>query len=372
MKAARQCIWFRRPFRCLLMTKADIGEAFQHGSPSRYDGASNSGTRMKRRDFIAGLGGAMAMAAPRSSQAQQAAQTIGYISSRSAQADAHLVAAFRSGLNEIGYVDGRNVTIEFRWAEGDYARHEALAAELVRQKVALIVATSAPTASAAKKVPRGAIPLVFTTGEDPVKDGLVDSFNRPGGNATGIYVFTVGLGPKRLEILRELVPGTSVIGFLTNPNVPSTEVQLKDIHSAARGLGQSIEIFSASSESELIAAFENMNRAKIGALLLAADPFFQVWRTRLIELALRNRIPALYEWADFVAAGGLASYSTSRAEAYRLAGTYAGRILKGEPPSELPVVQSSKFELALNVKTAKALGLAIPPALLARADELIE
>jgi putative ABC transport system substrate-binding protein len=328
---------------------------------------------MKRRDFVAGLGGAATViAASRLSQAQQALQTIGYISSRSAQADAHLVAAFRAGLKETGYIDGQNVTIEFRWAEGDYARHEALAADLVRQKVALIVATSAPTATAAKKVPRGAIPLVFTTGEDPVKDGLVESFNRPGGDATGIYVFTVGLGPKRLEILRELVPGASVIGFLANPNVPSTEFQLKDIQNAARGMGQRLETFSASSESELVAAFNNMTRLKIGALLLGADPLFQVSRTKLIELALRHRIPALYEWADFVAVGGLASYSTSRTEAYRLAGTYAGRILKGEPPSELPVVQSSKFELALNIKTAKTLGLTIPPALLARVDEVIE
>jgi putative ABC transport system substrate-binding protein len=236
----------------------------------------------------------------------------------------------------------------------------------------VIVATSAPTATAAKKVPRGAIPLVFTSGEDPVKEGLVDSFNRPGGDTTGIYVFTVGLGPKRLEILRELVPGAPVIGFLANPNLPTTEFQLKDIQNAARGVGQQIEIFSAGSESELVAAFDNMIRSKIGALLMGADPLFQVWRSQLIELASRHRIPTLYEWTDFVAAGGLASYSTNRAEAYRLAGTYAGRILRGERPSELPVVQSSKFELALNLKTAKALGLTIPPALLARADEVIE
>jgi ABC-type uncharacterized transport system substrate-binding protein len=326
-----------------------------------------------RREFIALIGGAAA-AWPLTARAQtqQAVRTIGYISSRSAQADAHLLAAFRSGLKETGYVDGQNITIEFRWAEGDYARHEALAADLVRQKVAVIFAASAPTATAAKKVPRGAIPLVFTSGEDPVKEGLVDSFNRPGADTTGIYVFTVGLGPKRFEILRELVPGAPVIGFLANPNVPSTEFQLKDIQDAARGVGQQIEIFFAGSESELVAAFDNMTRSKIGALLMGADPFFQVWRTQLIELASRYRIPTLYEWTDFVAAGGLASYSTNRAEAYRLAGTYAGRILRGEHPSELPVVQSSKFELALNLKTAKALGLMIPPALLARADEVIE
>jgi putative ABC transport system substrate-binding protein len=299
-------------------------------------------------------------------------QTIGYVSSRSAQADTHLVAAFRAGLREIGYLDGQNVRIEFRWADGDYTRHEGLVADLVRQQVNVIVATSAPTAVAAKKVPRGAIPLVFTSGDDPVQTGLVSSLNRPGGDTTGIYVFSVGLGPKRLEILRELVPRAAVIAFLMNPNVGSTEFQLKDIQDAARAIGQQIEIFAANSENELNAAFDKMARAKVDALLVGADPFFQVWRSQLIDLARQHRIPTVYEWTDFVASGGLASYSTSRSEAYRLAGTYAGRILKGEQPSDLPVVQTSKFELALNLKTAKALGLTIPQALLARADEVIE
>ena len=326
---------------------------------------------MRRRDLLTSIA-AVAVTAPHLSRAQQSFQTIGYVSSRSAQADAHLVAAFRSGLREIGYLEGQNVGIEFRWADGDYTRHEGLVADLVRQKVDVIVATSAPTAVAAKKVPRGAIPLVFTSGEDPVKDGLVSSLNRPGGDTTGIYVFTVGLGPKRLEILRELVPSAAIIAFLVNPKVASTEFQLKDVQDAARAISQQIEIFAANSESELNAAFDKMARSKVNALLVAADPSFQVWRSQLIDLALRHRIPTLYEWADFVASGGLASYSTSRSEAYRLAGTYAGRILKGEQPSDLPVVQSSKFELALNLKTAKALGLTVPPALLARADEVIE
>src|SRR5262249_9884029 len=185
------------------------------------------------------------------------------------------------------------------------------------KKVGVIFAAQAPTATVAKKVPRGAIPLVFTSGDDPVKEGLVDSFNRPGGDATGIYVFSVGLGPKRLEILRELVPGVPVIGFLENPNTPSSEFQLKDIQNAARGVGQQIGIFCAGSESELVATFDNITRSKIGALLIGADPFSQVWRPQLIELASRHRIPTLYEWTDFVVAGGLASYSTSRAEAYR-------------------------------------------------------
>jgi putative ABC transport system substrate-binding protein len=327
---------------------------------------------MKRREFITLLGGAAA-AWPLAARAQQPAMpVIGYVSSRSAQADAHLVAAFRSGLREIGYLEGQNVGIEFRWADGDYTRHEGLVAGLVRQKVDVIVATSAPTAVAAKKVPRGAIPLVFTSGEDPVKEGLVSSFNRPGGDTTGIYVFTVGLGPKRLEILRELVPSAAIIAFLVNPKVASTEFQLKDVQDAARAIGQQIEIFAANSESELNVAFDKMARSKVGALLVGADPFFQVWRSQLIDLALRHRIPTVYEWADFVASGGLASYSTSRSEAYRLAGTYAGRVLKGEQPSDLPVVQSSKFELVINLKTAKAIGLTVPPTLLARADEVIE
>jgi len=326
---------------------------------------------VRRRDLLTSIA-AVAVTVPHLSHAQQSFQTIGYVSSRSAQADAHLVAAFRSGLREIGYLEGQNVGIEFRWADGDYTRHEGLVADLVRQKVDVIVATSAPTAVAAKKVPRGAIPLVFTSGEDPVKEGLVSSLNRPGGDTTGIYVFTVGLGPKRLEILRELVPSAAIIAFLVNPKVASTEFQLKDVQDAARAIGQQIEIFAANSESELKVAFDKMARSKVGALLVGADPFFQVWRSQLIDLALQHRIPTVYEWADFVASGGLASYSTSRSEAYRLAGTYAGRILKGEQPSDLPVVQSSKFELALNLKTAKALGLTIPPSLLARADEVIE
>jgi putative tryptophan/tyrosine transport system substrate-binding protein len=326
---------------------------------------------MRRRNLLFSFL-SIAVAASRPSLAQQSSQSIGYVSSRSALADSHLVRAFRLGLQETGYVEGQNIAIEFRWAEGDYTRHEGLVTDLIRNKVDLIVATSAPTAVAAKKVDRGAIPLVFTSGEDPVKEGLVASFNRPGGDTTGIYVFTVGLGPKRLEILRELVPDAAIIGFLVNPRVASTEFQIKDVQDAARAMGQPIEIFAANSESELHAAFDKMARSKIGALLVGADPFFQVWRTELIELALRHRIPTVYEWADFVASGGLASYSTSRSEAYRLAGTYAGRILKGEQPSDLPVVQSSKFELAFNLKTARALGLTVPPMLLARADEVIE
>jgi putative ABC transport system substrate-binding protein len=254
---------------------------------------------MRRREFISLLGGA-AVAWPLAARAQQPTQTVGYISSRSRQADAHLVAAFRRGLSEIGHVEGQNVAIEFRWAEGDYGRHEALTADLVRRQVDVIVATSAPTAMAAKKVSRGAIPLVFTTGQDPVKDGLVAGFDRPGGDATGIYVFTVELGPKRLEILRELVPGVAVIGFLMNANVASADFQLKDIQAAAHALGQRIQIFTASTESELNVAFDTMARSRVGALLLGADPFFQVWRPQLIDLALRHRILTMYEWAEFV------------------------------------------------------------------------
>jgi len=221
-------------------------------------------------------------------------------------------------------------------------------------------------------VPRRGIPLVFTTGQDPVKDGLVAGFDRPGGDATGIYVFTVELGPKRLEILRELVPGAAVIGFLMNANVASAEFQLKEIQSAAHAIGQQLQIFTARSESEINVAFETMARSRVGALLVGADPSFQVWRPQLIDLALRHRIPTMYEWAEFVTHGGLASYSTNRAEAYRLAGNYAGRILKGEMPAELPVMLSTKFELVLNLKAAETLGLVVPDKLLALADEVIE
>ena len=325
---------------------------------------------MRRREFILLWGGFAT--APFAVQSQQRVPTVGYINSRSLQADAPLVSAFRRGLRETGYVEGKNVAIEFRWVEGDYARHEAMTADLVRRQVDVIVATSAPTAIAAKKVPRGAIPLVFTSGQDPVKDGLVAGIDRPGGDTTGIYVFTVDLGPKRLQILRELVPGAALVGLLLNPNVASAEFQRKEIQAAASVMGQRIEIFNASSEREINLAFDIMARSRIGALLVGADPFFQVRRPQLIDLAQRYRIPAMYEWAEFVTSGGLASYSTNRAEAYRLAGKYAGRILKGEKPADLPVLLSTKFELVINLKTAKALNLSIPQSILLRADEVIE
>jgi putative ABC transport system substrate-binding protein len=326
---------------------------------------------MRRREFITLLGGAAGW--PMAAHAQQpTVRTIGYISSRAADVENEFLTAFRQGLSETGHVEGRNLVIEYRWAEGRYDRLSALAADLVRRQVSVIATTGGPQPARAALTATSTIPIVFTSGSDPVKDGLVKSLNRPGGNATGSHVFTTSLGPKRLELLRELVPKAGTIGFLVNPSSQIAEVQVKEVVEAARTFGQQAHVLSASTAEEIEQAFVGLVQRGAGALLMSADLFFQVQREQLVVLAARHSLPVMYEWPEFVRAGGLISYSTFRTDAFLQSGIYVGRILNGAKPGDLPVVQSTRFELTINLKTAKALGLGVPDKLLALADEVIE
>jgi putative ABC transport system substrate-binding protein len=327
--------------------------------------------RLTRREFITLFAGAAAW--PLAARAQQPAMpVIGFLGSASAAPIAHFVAAFHQGLGESGYIEGRNVAIEYRWADNQYERLPALTAELVRRQVAVIIASGGPVAAMAAKAATSTIPIVFTASSDPVKLGLVASLNRPGGNVTGSGMFTAELEPKRLELLRELVPSARVIGALVNPGRPHAEAQSRDIQAAGRTLGLQVIILRASSERDIDTAFAGLAGQGIGALLIGADPFFQTRREQLVALAVRLAVPAVYMNREFAAAGGLASYGTNIAEGYRQAGIYAGRILKGEKPADLPVVQPTKLELVINLKTAKALRLDVPLILQQRADEVIE
>jgi putative ABC transport system substrate-binding protein len=328
---------------------------------------------MRRRDLLTGLAAAAVAAQPVAARAQRPAMpVIGFLHSGSPGPFAHLVAAFRDGLREAGYVEGQNVAIEYRWAEGQYDLLPTLAADLVRRQVAVIVSGGGmPAALAAKSVTR-TIPIVFNGGGDPVKQGLVASLNRPGGNVTGVNVFTAALGAKRLGLLRDLVPNTTLVAVLLNTNNPNTSSQLTELQEAARALGQPIHISKATTERDVDAAFASFTEIRPDAMLVAADPFLYSRRNQIVRLAARQGLPALYEQREFVLAGGLVSYGTNLAYGYRQVGIYAGRILNGENPAELPVVQSTKFELVINLRTAKALGLNVPSLLLAQADEVIE
>ena len=316
-------------------------------------------------------GGLLAMPLAALAQATKT-PVIGFLNGFSLAEWAHAVAAFHKGLNETGYVEGRNVAIEYRWAEGQFDRLPTLAAELVRRQVTVLVTTGGSATARAAKAATSTIPIVFGVGIDPIKLGVVASLSRPGGNASGVYFLTNELEGKRLGLLRELVPKAAVIAVLLNPSGPTVGVQSKDLREAAGAVGQQIRILHASSERELDTAFATVDELRAAALLVGASPVFNAHRDRIVALAARRAIPVIYEQREFAVAGGLMSYGTSLTDATRQVGVYAGRVLKGEKPADLPVVQSTKFEFVINLKTAKALRLTIPQSLLLRADEVIE
>ena len=325
---------------------------------------------MRRRQFISLLGGAVAW--PLAARAQQPAMpVVGFLSIASPAPFAHLVAGLRRGLQDAGFVEGRNVAVDYRWAEGRYDRLPELAADLVHRQVAVIVTSGGDNPSLAAKAATTTIPIVFNVGSDPVKVGLVASLARPGGNATGVNIFTSELAEKRFGLLNDAIPAAASFAVLA-PNFPLAMADVREVEAAGRRVGKDVAIFHASSEGEIDSAFARMAQSRPGALLLAGDMFFNGRREQIVALAARHAIPAIYEWREFAEAGGLMSYGTNLAEAYRLQGVYAGRILKGEKTTDLPVVQLSKFDLVINLKTAKALGLSLPPGVLAIADEVIE
>jgi ABC-type uncharacterized transport system substrate-binding protein len=328
--------------------------------------------QLNRRELMTLVGG-VAVAWPLAARAQKSAMpVIGFLNSGSADAFAHLAAAFRQGLQEAGYVEGQNVVIEYRWAEGRYDLLPLLAADLVKRQANVIAATGGEQSVVAAKAATTRTPIVFTAGGDPVRQGLVSSLNRPGGNLTGVYFQTGAIESKRLGLLRDLVPNTAIIGVLLNPNSPAAEPELRDISDAARAVGQKIVILEANNEQGIDATFATLTKRHIGALLVASDPLFSNRRDQIVALAARYLVPTTYYSREFTAAGGLMSYGANLADAFRQAGIYTARVLNGEKAADLPVMQPTKFELVINLQTARSLGLTIPDKLLALADEVIE
>jgi putative tryptophan/tyrosine transport system substrate-binding protein len=325
-----------------------------------------------RRELIAALGGAAA-AWPLAARAQQPAMpVIAFMSARSPEDSTHLVEEFRRGLGEGGFVEGRNVAMEFRWARGDYSRLPALAADLVSRQVAVIAAAGGEPSGLAAKAATATIPIVFGIGGDPVALGLVESFSRPGGNATGVTLLTNLMEPKRLGLLRELVPGVPLVGVLLNPKFAPAARQLQQVEEAASSINQRILVAKASTDEELETAFATLTSERVGALLVTADPYFDTRREQIVGFAARQRLPAIYQFREYAVAGGLLSYGVSITDAYRNYGVYAARILKGAKPADLPVLQPTKFETVINLRTANALGVKISDNLLSLADEVIE
>jgi putative tryptophan/tyrosine transport system substrate-binding protein len=325
---------------------------------------------MKRREFITLLGGASTW--PLAARAQQPMPVIGFLSARSPEDSSDPLAGFRRGLKEGGFVEGQNVVIEFRWANGEYSRLPQMAAELVRRHVNVIAAVGGELSGVAAKRATNIIPIAFATGSDPIKGGLVESFNRPGGNATGVTTLTNFMEAKRLGLLRELAPKAEVIGVLVNPNFPVSVIQLRDIEAAAPALGRRLVVAKASTDAELEDAFGRLIRERAEALLVGADPYFDVRRDRIVAFAAEHRLPAIYQFRDFAAVGGVLSYGVDFRETYRQVGLYTAKLLKGANPAEVPVQQIDKFELVINMKTAKAQGILISDNLLSLADEVIE
>jgi putative ABC transport system substrate-binding protein len=331
---------------------------------------------MRRREFIPLFGSAVIAPAilwPFTTRAQQSAvPVVGFLNSGSPELFTARVAAFRQGLNDAGFVEGRNVAIEYRWAQGQYDRLPALASDLVHRQVAVIAATGGIPSALAAKAATSTIPIVFVAGADPIKFGVVTSLSRPDGNLTGLTAFTSELVPKRLELLHEVVQKAATIALLVNPTNAVTEVVQRDVQEAARSLGLQLNVVHASAEPDLAKVFTTLDRLRAGALVIGTDTFFDGQSERLAALSVQHSMPTIYQTREFAAAGGLMSYGGSLTDAYRKAGVYIGRVLKGEKPADLPVMQATKVDLIINLKTAKALGIAIPASLLATADEVIE
>jgi putative ABC transport system substrate-binding protein len=325
---------------------------------------------MRRREFITLLGGAVA-AWPLAARAQQPPPVVGFMSARSPETSVDLLAAFRRGLAESGFVEGQNVAIEFRWSRGEYNSVAALAADLASRRVAVIAVAGSPVASAAKAA-TSTIPIVFAVAVDPVGAGLVASLNRPGGNLTGMTTLGVEVGPKRLELLRELIPTATIVAALINPTNSNAETQSRDLETAARALGLQIHVQHASTDRDIDAAFATLGQSRPGGLVIGTDLFLSSRIEQMAALGLRYSVPTIFQYRQFVSSGGLMSYGTSPADSYHQMGVYTGRILKGEKPANLPVQQTTKIELLINMKTARALGLTVPLSLLARANEVIE
>jgi len=327
---------------------------------------------MQRRQLITLLGG-LAAAWPLATRAQQSAlPVVGFLSSRSPGESTYVVAAFRRGMREAGFIEGENLGIAFRWAEGRYDRLPALAAELTDLRVAVLFAAGGQPSALAAKAATATIPVVFSAINDPVGLGVVANLNRPGGNVTGMAVFTAELGAKSVELLKQLVPATAVIAYLVNPSNPSADLYSKEAPTAARALGIAVPVLNASTENGLDDVFASLAKLGAGGIVVPAEPFFDTQRDRIVALSARYAIPAIYTWREYAVAGGLMTYGPSLTDSYRQAGIYVGRVLKGEKPADLPVMRPTKFDLVINLRTAKALGLNIPDKLLAIADEVIE